>query len=493
MLRAMRRSLGIAVFLPVALTLALYLPAISGAAFVADDWGLLANHLRPGDLVGEWTTATQAHAADIEGAYVWRPLPATLQQLAAGVLGREPGSFRLLNLGIHLLNTCILVFGCVRLGAKPLVAGALALAWAAHPHLVDSVAWSSQTYDLLATTFLLEASVVLLSSLAVGRKAGLLGLFFLFALLSKETAVAFLGVAVLVPLVRRAWKEAAVVGGVAAAVAGLHALWHRAVVGGFDSGPSGLERPGEVLALWTDFMAWPLTLPQRAGFLHLAEQAQVSLVGLGVLGLGALGLGLSLRDRWPSGRDLFSSVAAYALLLTPVALAAATFGQQAVRYLYTPITLGVLLLGAVRLPASATRPWLVPVLGLACVAAWAPDALQRVSAWQSEPHLYEAEWRAEPDNPVAQLAFGRVLVSGGQPEPGLELWAQAIENPPSSEFLLDVQQQRLDFAQAARASGRPDLALPMARDFIAAEEAAGNEVHPSIRALEVELAGAVEP
>ena len=67
--------------LPVAIAAAVFVPAVVGAGWVADDAVNLAMHAQEGDLLGEWTTPTYAHAGSGRG-HIWRPVPATLQHLS---------------------------------------------------------------------------------------------------------------------------------------------------------------------------------------------------------------------------------------------------------------------------------------------------------------------------------------------------------------------------------------------------------------------------
>ena len=138
------------------------------------------------------------------------------------------------------------------------------------------------------------------------------------------------------------------------------------------------------------------------------------------------------------------------------------------------------------------RPWLGPAVAAALVVAWLPATPPRIAAWRTEATLFAFEAVQEPDNPFAVKALGRILVEQGDPERGLDLWQWALEHPPASTFVMDVQEERLDFAQAAAARGRLPAALEALDAFIAAEAAAGRSVHPSVRALRERIAAQME-
>lgn len=487
---------------PVAVTLALYLPAIFGTGWVADDWQLIPRHLRPGDIAGEWTTPTHEHAADLMGGYMWRPLTATVYQVVGEAFGRTPEVFRGLSLAVHLVNVLLVGALARRLGAGPRGAALLTLAWAVHPLLPDAVCWIADLCDVLAATLLLLGAWVAVGAPdgratagAPARVAAGAALF-LLALLAKEASLAWAAVLPLALLARRGWREAAAHAAALAVVAVGHGRWHSAVVGSFETGVVDIVRraPGHFAGVWSDYLRWPLHLPVRAGFTHLVEPGNVPVSALGVASVvgaaAAWGLG-TLR-----GRAAWAAVGTaglvWVVMVSPGAMAAVTFGQQSSRYLYLPLTLAVPWIGGAlaAVPSERAGRLLAAAAGAWCLA-WLPVTVPRVGAWRSEATLYPAELRAEPDNPIALKEVGRLLYDRGQPEQGLALWAQALANPPASSFVMDVQAERLAYAQRAWKIGRADLALVQLDAFLAHEAAAGRPVHPSVTALREEVAAGV--
>ena len=176
---------------PVLAAAAVYLPAASGADWITDDRYLIARHLRPGDVLGEWTTATHAHAADVVGGYLWRPLTSTVYQVWAGLFGRSPTPFRLLSVLVHLLNVGLVWAAARRFGAGARAAGIGALLFALHPLGPDAVCWISDLYDVLAATFLLGGMLLALGEGRMATRVGGGAVLFLAALLSKESALAW--------------------------------------------------------------------------------------------------------------------------------------------------------------------------------------------------------------------------------------------------------------------------------------------------------------
>jgi len=470
--------------LPLLLTVALYLPAVFHADWIVDDRPLLLNHLHPGDILGEWRVPTHTLAAGRTGGYLWRPLTSSVYQLAGQALGRSPPVFRSLNLVFHLLNLGLLGLVARRVGASWRGAALLATAVAVHPLLPDVVCWMADTYDLMAATFLL-----LSLWLSLGEGPGLAGRvasagpLFLLALLGKEASLSWVLTLPAVLLLLRGWRPALAHTAVLVPTAALHSAWHSHVVGTFQTSALDLLRRdgADFLALWSGYLAWPLSLPVQAGFTHLVSPGQERLSLLGLLLLLTLVVALARRSR--ASLHLAAALGTWAVMITPGALAALGFGQQASRYLYLPLLLAAPLAGGVLVAIPARRAW----LGLAATAiwclAWLPRTVTRIAAWQDEHALFADELRAEPDNAFAQKALGRVLVGEGQVEQGLKLWYAALEHPPASTFVMDPQQERLDLARAARQAGVPRLALHELDAFLAEEAQAGRQVDASVHAL----------
>ena len=469
--------------LPLAVGLLIYLPPCFGADWISDDRPLIAHHLRPGDILGEWTTSTHEHAANIQGGYLWRPLTSTLYQLWGGLFGRQPTPFRLLSLLVHLLNTGLVFAAGRRLGAGARTAGLVTVAWAVHPLLPDAVSWVADLYDVLASTFLLGSLLVAThrSRMAVPGSA----LLFFGALLCKEAPLAWVGALPLALWLLRGWRPALAQGLVLGAVGLVHNRWHTAIVGTFEHGTGDFLRSPDFLPLWLDYLRWPLHMPVRAGFIHLVDPGATpwSLLGILFIGSGiAAGIaGLVGRGSWT--RSYAVAIGVYGLLLSPAAVAAVAFLSQPARYLYLPMTLAVpfLAVAAERIPLPSR--WMAPALASAWCLAMAPPAWQRARDFAGEPTLYEAEHAWEPDNPFGKMALGRGLVEQGKLAEGLALWKEAIDHPPASTFVMDVQRERLDWSvQAARVGAVPQ-ALEVLEIFVREEEEAGRPLEPSVTAL----------
>lgn len=480
------------IVLPLLITLLLYLPACFGAEWVVDDVPLIPRHKHPGDILGEWTTSTHLHAANRAGGYLWRPLTSSLYQVWGEVFGRTPTPFRLLNLLLHLLNTALVVAGGRRLGARPMIAALVATAWAVHPLLPDAVCWMADTYDLLGASFLLLGLLAATAKrLSLSVRVILSSLTFFAALLSKEASLSWLAALPLIVLVVQGLRPALVHGVALLGVGLVHGRWHTTVVGAFDTSAGDIlaRTPLDFLGLYTDYLRWPLSLPVRAGFTHLVVpgDAPLSPLGLLLLGLAPLLVVVGVRrDRRPPAL-LGAGIGVWAVMVAPGALAAMAFGQQASRYLYMPMMVAAPVLAASLPPLSARHLRALGVLTLVWCVAWAPRTWVRIHAWQDEASLYADELRSEPDNAFAQKEAGRLLVAKGESAAGLALWREALQHPPASSFVMDVQRERLLLAKAALRAGVPELAREQLDTFLAEEQRVGRPVDDSVLRLRASL------
>ncbi len=175
---------------------ALYAPTL-GFGFVWDDDQVIygrADYQSP----SRWLEAVR-QPLDFSPNY-FRPLALSSLLVQLWLWGSNPAPFHAANVLIHLLNTALVsVLGLRLLRGRwyGLLAGAL---YGVHPALVESVAFVSSRYDLLATLFLLLALWLEGRLQGAARVAGV-STAFLLALLCKEMAITL-------PLVLLLWQGA---------------------------------------------------------------------------------------------------------------------------------------------------------------------------------------------------------------------------------------------------------------------------------------------
>src|SRR2546425_440080 len=173
----------------------------AGFEFVFDDQHLIVHNAF---LREPWSPLTAFarhfwHGTPFGAAY-YRPLVAASFALNGRLLGWGPAGFHLVNILLHAANAVLLLALARRLGCSDRAALCGAALFAAHPVGAWPVASIAARVDLLPTLFVLLAWCALCT--AGGPRAGLsraasVGVFFLLALLSKESAAAFLVVPVL--------------------------------------------------------------------------------------------------------------------------------------------------------------------------------------------------------------------------------------------------------------------------------------------------------
>src|SRR5689334_7314735 len=175
-----RLALLLAAGITVAATVALYWPAL-GSGFLGDDFMIL-HRLR-----GLERAADVLRFFHGEFFEYYRPLGFVSHALDWALAGQDARQFHLTNVLIHAVNTVlVLLIGRALSGPH---AGVLAAAlFGLHASNNEAVVWMSARFDLLATCFGLAAIYCMIRG-GLPRQAAA-ALLFLFALLSKEAAVA---------------------------------------------------------------------------------------------------------------------------------------------------------------------------------------------------------------------------------------------------------------------------------------------------------------
>ncbi len=145
---------------------------------LSDDWILIRTSAAPGDLLG---TVTRPGG---DGAM--RPLGNLVFGVYKHWAGAEPLRWHVLDLFLHILNVVALYWLCRRLWGSSVTAILAAAIFGLHGAHPEAMAWTSSTFDLLATLFTL---LTLLAITGERREAAFVaGMLTAFAILSKESA-----------------------------------------------------------------------------------------------------------------------------------------------------------------------------------------------------------------------------------------------------------------------------------------------------------------
>ena len=352
----------IGALLVAAVTMALYFPALWFPYVWTDHSEIEGQTLVPtsaNDLVRIFTLPKgeakararqeyQQHR-DRRGYAYFRPVKALTYGLDWAVGGGRPWSFHLTNLLLHA-GSCILLLLAGRrlLGRRyPYMAEALALLHAVSPLHVEAAVWISARSDVLWSLFTLAGVLLLLRSRESRRPwIGHLGVaaMVLLALGSKESALATVGILLLVSLVvaderRPDWRRRLLVEGAAPVAALAVYLAYRLLVIA-DVDPSALgARAGP--GLWSLLHLFGLNLLQSflpVG-LTVADTLEVrsgpSLLGVlgALLWLAWLLLGIKLRRKSPV---LLLCALGWLLAVAPVSQIVPLLHPRGERYLYLP-------------------------------------------------------------------------------------------------------------------------------------------------------------
>lgn len=181
------------------LAAALHLRTV-GFAFVFDDMHLVVHNAFLREPWSPLTCFAQHfwHGTPFGAAY-YRPVVVQLLALNGRILGWDPAGFHLINALLHAANAALLVVLARRLGATYARAVVAGLLFALHPVAAWPVGSIVARVDLLPALFVLLAWIQWRAAGAAGEEsrgrplhAAGLGFFFLLALLSKESAAAFL-------------------------------------------------------------------------------------------------------------------------------------------------------------------------------------------------------------------------------------------------------------------------------------------------------------
>lgn len=403
----------------------------------------------------------------------FRPLPVLsfVAEVRAG--GVAPFLFHLTNVALHAANTTLVVLLARALlpkGSGGPAAAVAGLLFAVHPALVENVCWVSDRFDLMMAFFLLLGLLAERRLVRPAMRAGVVGLLFLAALLSKETAVIFV---ILLPLWQllpapparlREWPQRWRAAGngmlwaaLATALLAYLALRYSALGHLYRSDAMMVPgNPLQHLLLIGKTLGWYAVLAVlpfgRVGPAHPAA-TPVALDDLGAwLGLGgALGLvvmllGLLVRkpDRRAPAVAGFMALAA----LAPVAnLVPLTIADNLVhdRYLLLPVAFLALMLALTMSGASLAR---FP-RRLALAAIWTLAAVIAVSRtvphWESNLSLWSWAYAQAPESRVVRESYLSALSNDGRNEETVAL---------ATRFLS---------AGAANAAITHNLALALAR------------------------------
>ncbi len=179
-----------------AFILAIYSNAYTNG-FLLDDEFLLQKNRFIEDVGYLWRIFTSSSTMGAGGTdSFYRPMQTLAYLVVWQLFGLSEPPFHALNILLHFTNACLIFALAVNeFKIRPWLAFSAALLWASHPLHVEAVTYMSATADPLHTLFILASLLNL-------KRMWLATVFFVFALLSKESGVVLLPLAVTVLAVK---------------------------------------------------------------------------------------------------------------------------------------------------------------------------------------------------------------------------------------------------------------------------------------------------
>lgn len=444
-----RRTIATPALLGIVFGLALlaYLPVL-GIGFLSDDYGFLFR-AETRDLRGYWgwNIFLPSHGA---GVAYYRPFGMIMTwQLGWQLWGLNPLPYHLLGLLLHAATSVVLALLVADLAGKQwagIFAGSLFAVFPAH---TEAVGWLSAQWDIWAALFSLlslwlftrwwketrseqhgtqnAAPLYLLSLLA-----------YTLAIFSKESALTWIMVIALVPLLLKGQIKPSRVRAIIvallpfAAVLLAYTAIRFAAIGSFgvyDAADNSIEAyqsniTGNLGALLAPINSTVLANPIR--------------LSVGVLCLIALAVGLAVYSKHYRRLVIFLGAALGLTILPVTTLRVIGVDLQGNRLLYLPSTIycamvGVLLYRAIERTGGTVKRALAIAAGVVLVlsigAAW-----MHLSAWQTATRL--------ADGSGETLARLIPYTAGGQGEPTPMRWF--IQDPPDSYKGAQIMRNGLD-------------------------------------------------
>ena len=452
-----------------------YLPVL-GAGWVYDD----VNIVKPSPALKDFSGLVQAISTDLysqaaprlEASPYWRPLALTSMWLDTR-FANAPFILHAGNVFLHSLSTLLLVLVLMRgrrnKGKSAIIAACMAAVWwGLHPQNVEAVAWISCRYDLLCAVALL--CLLILRWRSDSPRTILYGIVFLAGLLSKESFLFVVLVAVVLDIVDR--QPVRFTASRWLAVAGAITLWVtvRGIIG-----LKGLDTP-TLPEILTILRVYPDTIGIYFGrvipFVSLTISHPYAPGGMGVHTIVGIIVFVVLVAASIKFRRLGVASAIFLSGLIPAAGAMVMFHEAPERYLYVPSIglahiLGELLFAAlpfIRSVGPMSKASAASVKGTlsagVCVAVGLTVVIGifrlegRLPDWHSDYTLWTAALRVDPRDPQANFNVGVAAGRRGNWDEALRAIALAAQGDPNSGRIANAYTWALlrtgDFNSAVR-------------------------------------------
>jgi Tfp pilus assembly protein PilF len=378
-------------------------------------------------------------------AMYYRPVLVVTLMLDAQLGGVSPFVFHLSNILIHLLACCAIFTLLTRLGYKRDWSLLATLVFAAHPALVQAVAWIPGRNDSLLALFAVLSFLCLIrfvDALAAGagtrtlalRYAGHLALFAL-ALFTKETAVFFtLVVAYYLLAIRKvSWRDRAIMALVAgwASVCIFWLLTRHAALADRQAEVPLSSLGDNAVANFPIFIAYigKALLPLQLSVWH--SPADTNLI-YGLVPLVALG-GLVIISQGALRQYVVLGTIWFAVFLVPSLVVPILTGME--HRLYLPLVgfLVVFLETDLTRQVDLRKPANVAVAA-GLVALLAIASFQRSAAFTDKQAFWESAIRTSPSSALAHLNLGATYLDQSRLPEAEREFLRALEINPAEHM-----------------------------------------------------------
>ncbi len=401
-------------------------------------------------------------------ADLYRPVTTLSYLLNYSVFGNQqnPFGYHLLNLLLHCLNVILVYLLAKRFIRSAWLPELIAMAWAVHPVLTESVTNIVGRADLLAGASILGGFLLYLKSTEssgwarVGSLAGLCAITFV-GVFSKESAVALLGVVILYEVAFWRGKKslrAAAWGCVAIVIPILCLLYERARLLAiyFPQPPSYLDNPlfgagfieGKLTAIavmsryiWK--LAWPATLSADYSYnqIPLVTGSLRDWIAWGVVG-AVLAAAVILFKR---NKTAFFFLTFAFVVFVPTSNLLFNIGTiMAERFLYLP-AVGFTVCLALAINALSERVGvrgLAPIAMIVIMGAWGIRTYVRNNDWRDDLSLARASVRGSPESSKTHQGLALWLSRTDPIRQNID--AALVESEKVLTILKDVPDQKSD-------------------------------------------------
>ena len=396
-----------------------------------------------------WTRDEWSHIAGT-GSHYYRPMMGLWRKTNHELFDVNPMGWHFASVVVHLIAT-LLVFGLALHILKDVFsAGVAAVIFGVHPIHIDSVAWITGVVDPLVGVWMGASFLCYLRANSRRRRLwfGFSGLFFVFALLTKEIALVLPGLVFahhwFLDEKNRHHLRAALLSAVPfVALSVLYVVFRIWIRGGLLPGspPADLQTMlltwPSLLWFYVTHLVFPVGLSQFYDFSHVTR---VSLHGV-LLPLFGVVVIVAALCAW-ARREPIAGFAAWWLILPLLpalnlaALPHSNFVHD--RFLYVPsMGFALILALAVRaLPISRARGFGLPLSHLVplftVVTLLSMGTVVQSSQWKNDYELFARGVDIAPASNLARNNLATVLLRDGRIDQAIELYRQVLSNNPKA-------------------------------------------------------------